>query len=63
VTHNADTIQLADRVLFLENGQLAGDGTHDALYRENPQYRALWEEGDQESRAGRRTTAEPSLLT
>jgi ATP-binding cassette subfamily B protein len=46
VTHNPDTIQLADRVLFLENGQLVGDGTHEMLARENDRYRALWEEAD-----------------
>jgi ABC-type transport system involved in cytochrome bd biosynthesis fused ATPase/permease subunit len=45
VTHNLETIQLADRVLFLENGRLAADGTHAALYREHARYRALWEEG------------------
>jgi ABC-type multidrug transport system fused ATPase/permease subunit len=54
VTHNPETIQLADRVLFLENGQLAGDDTHEALYREDARYRALWEEGDQARRAQRR---------
>jgi ABC-type multidrug transport system fused ATPase/permease subunit len=47
VTHNPETIRLANRVLFLENGQLAADGTHEALYRENARYHALWEEGDQ----------------
>ena len=45
VTHHPETIQLADRVLFLENGRLAADGTHAALYREHARYRALWEEG------------------
>jgi ABC-type multidrug transport system fused ATPase/permease subunit len=50
VTHNPETIELANRVLFLENGELAGDGTHEALYRANARYRALWED---ESRAGR----------
>jgi subfamily B ATP-binding cassette protein MsbA len=48
VTHNRDTIQLADRVLFLESGQLVSDGTHDALYRDDARYRALWEEGGRE---------------
>jgi ABC-type multidrug transport system fused ATPase/permease subunit len=51
VTHNPETIRLADRVLFLESGHLAGDGAHDALYAENPRYRALWEEGSQARRA------------
>ena len=45
VTHSLETIQIADRVLFFEAGRLAGDGTHEALYRENAAYRALWEEG------------------
>jgi ABC-type multidrug transport system fused ATPase/permease subunit len=43
VTHNPETIQLAHWVLFLESGQLAAQGTHEALYRESPRYRALWE--------------------
>jgi ABC-type multidrug transport system fused ATPase/permease subunit len=46
VTHNPDTIQLADRVLFLENGELAADGSHERLYAENARYRQLWEERD-----------------
>lgn len=46
VTHNPETIELADRVLLLESGQLTGDGTHQALYAENASYRALWEEGE-----------------
>ena len=45
ITHNLETIQLAHRVLFLENGQLVGDGTHEWLYSENASYRSLWEEG------------------
>ena len=54
VTHSADTIQLASRVLFLENGELVGDSTHDALYRSNARYRALWEdEGRPRREAGR----------
>ncbi len=44
VTHNLDTIQLADRVLFMEGGRLAGDGAHEALHAQEPHYRALWEE-------------------
>jgi ABC-type multidrug transport system fused ATPase/permease subunit len=50
VTHNPDTIQVANRVLFLENGELVADGTHEALYSANARYRALWED---ESRAPR----------
>jgi subfamily B ATP-binding cassette protein MsbA len=61
VTHNPETIQLADRVLFLENGQLAGDGTHEALYRENARYRALWEEGENARRGPERSDARAQL--
>jgi ABC-type multidrug transport system fused ATPase/permease subunit len=52
VTHNPEMIRLADRVLFLEGGQLAGEGSHDLLYMENARYRALWEEGSR-ARQGR----------
>ena len=44
VTHNAETIQLAPRVLFLEEGRLAADSTHEALYAGNASYKALWDE-------------------
>lgn len=44
VTHNLDTIELAERVIFLESGRLAADGDHQTLLRKEPRYRALWEE-------------------
>ena len=47
VTHNAETIRLADRVLFLENGRLVGDSTHQVLYSQDARYRALWQAGSQ----------------
>ncbi len=40
VAHRVATIRLADRVLFLDRGQLVGDGTHDELLAD-PQYAAL----------------------
>ena len=54
ITHNLETIQLADRVLFLENGQLVGDGTHETLYSDNARYRSLWEESSRGRGAGER---------
>lgn len=42
VTHQAETLQMADRVLFLENGRLAGNSTHALLLAEIPSYAALW---------------------
>jgi subfamily B ATP-binding cassette protein MsbA len=44
VTHNLETLQLASRVLFLEQGRLVGDGTHEALYAGVASYKALWDE-------------------
>ncbi len=42
VTHNLDTVELANRVIFLENGRLAADGDHRSLLRREPRYSALW---------------------
>ncbi len=61
VTHNPETIELADRVLFVENGRLAGDGTHEALYVQNASYRALWEEGERARRGGGKGTGREQL--
>ena len=52
VTHNLDTVDLADRVLFLENGRLAADGDHRTLLRNEPAYRALWEDTAGVSQSG-----------
>jgi ATP-binding cassette, subfamily B, bacterial len=54
VTHNAETIRLASRVLFLEQGRLAGTGTHEALYTGNARYKALWDEKAGGRRAARK---------
>ncbi len=61
VTHNLETIELANRVLFLENGQLTGDGTHAALYEENASYRALWQEEDAVHHGGGKSIAREHL--
>jgi ABC-type multidrug transport system fused ATPase/permease subunit len=44
VTHNLETLQLASRVLFLEQGRLVADGTHETLYAGVASYKALWDE-------------------
>jgi ATP-binding cassette subfamily B protein AbcA/BmrA len=38
VAHRVSTIELADRVLFIDGGHLAGHGTHDELQRSLPAY-------------------------
>ena len=42
VTHQLEAIQLANSVLFLENGRIAGRGTHEDLLSDNRSYRLLW---------------------
>jgi ABC-type multidrug transport system fused ATPase/permease subunit len=61
VTHNPETIQVANRVLFLENGELVGDGTHEVLYSANPSYRALWEDEGRTRREAERATSDALL--
>lgn len=41
VAHRLSTIRLADRVLYLEDGRVAGLGSHDELLDTLPGYRAL----------------------
>jgi ABC-type multidrug transport system fused ATPase/permease subunit len=43
ITHKFSTIASADKVLLLEAGQLAHQGTHEQLLRESAQYRELYE--------------------
>lgn len=41
IAHRISTIEQMDKVLFLENGTVAGFDTHEALYRDNPAYRRM----------------------
>ncbi len=41
VAHRVATIRLADRVLFLDEGRIVAEGTHDALLAANADYSAL----------------------
>lgn len=41
VAHRVATIRLADRVLFLDGGRIAADGSHTELLATNPAYAAL----------------------
>ncbi|MCG8607144.1 ABC transporter ATP-binding protein/permease [bacterium] len=43
IAHRFSTIKNADRILLLEEGQLAHFGTHERLFDESEQYRELYE--------------------
>lgn len=43
VSQRIATVKSADHILFLENGRLTGDGTHDELMATHAQYRAIAE--------------------
>lgn len=42
IAHKLDTIRHADRILFLDNGHIIEDGTHDALFRAGGRYAQFW---------------------
>jgi len=41
VAHRLSTIRNCDRVYFVENGRVAGGGSYDELYEENPAFRRM----------------------
>jgi len=43
IAHKFSTILNADKILLLEDGQLADQGTHEELLRQSPPYRELYE--------------------
>lgn len=42
IAHKLDTIRHADRILFLENGHIVEDGTHDTLLHADGRYTQFW---------------------
>ncbi len=51
VAHRVATIRLADRVLFVEDGRIAADGSHTELLATNPAYAALVRAYEQDEQA------------
>jgi len=43
IAHRLSTIEHADKILFLEKGELIAQGTKDELLRKCPQFRLMWE--------------------
>ncbi len=50
ITHRLSQIRWADRILILDNGRLADQGTHDELLARNPLYKRIF--GHRDSRDG-----------
>ena len=43
IAHRISTIEKMDKIIFIEDGRVNSVGTHDELYRENPEYRKMVE--------------------
>ncbi len=44
ISHRLSTLRYVDRVIFLEKGEIFGDGTHNVLYNTIPEYRSFIDE-------------------
>ena len=42
IAHKMSSIAKADKIIVMDNGRIAAQGTHDILYRECSEYRKLW---------------------
>ncbi|MCK5841337.1 MAG: ABC transporter ATP-binding protein [Candidatus Sabulitectum sp.] len=43
VTHSAETVRIADRIILLDNGSVVGEGTHFELYNSSRLYKQLFQ--------------------
>lgn len=43
IAHRLSTITAADKILVMDNGRVEAEGAHDALLKDCPLYRELWE--------------------
>lgn len=43
ITHKMSSVQYADRIIVMKDGEIIGDGTHSKLYKENEYYKMLYD--------------------
>ncbi|MBF0715297.1 thiol reductant ABC exporter subunit CydC [Gemelliphila palaticanis] len=43
ITHHLNSIQYMDRIIFIKDGKIEMDGSHDYLYKNNEKYRKLYD--------------------
>mgnify|MGYP002564779692 CR=1 FL=1 len=44
ISHRMYSSKLAKRIIYIENGRIVSDGTHEELMRQNIEYKKLFEE-------------------
>ena len=47
IAHRLTTVQGADRILVIEDGKIAEEGTHDELLKKGGLYQSMWDEYQQ----------------
>ena len=43
VAHRLSTVRGANKIIVMENGKVAGEGTHDSLLQQNDRYKSMWD--------------------
>jgi ABC-type multidrug transport system fused ATPase/permease subunit len=49
ITHSAETVQIADRIILLDQGNVVSEGTHSELYNSSNLYRQLFQRMEREN--------------
>lgn len=62
IAHRLSTIEHADKIIFLEKGELIAEGTKDELLRSCPQFRLMWEMHFSSFSYKKSTLTEPEML-